>query len=79
MNVSFIHLLERMPMKRHVWMKAKSTFPGRTPRLLPTMVPGNLHDDGSGLPISIDGSNICLERPVIWWMSAKEHSDERTV
>jgi hypothetical protein len=27
----------------------------------------------------IDGSNISLERPVIWWMSAKEHSNERTV
>ena len=79
MNVSFIHALERIPRKRHVRMKAKSTFLERTPRPLPTMVPGSLHDDGSGLPISIDGSNISLERSVIWWMSAKEHSNERTV
>jgi hypothetical protein len=44
-----------------------------------TLEPDGPHADGPGLPISIDGSNISLKRPVIRWMSAKEHSNERTV
>jgi hypothetical protein len=79
MNRSPIHAPERKPRERCVRMKAKSTLVARDALPSLTLEPGGPHADGPGLPISIDGSNISLKRPVIRWMSAKEHSNERTV
>src|SRR5205085_10908111 len=52
-------------------MKPKSTFLARDALPSPTLEPGGPHADGPGLPISIDGSNISLERAVIRWCQLK--------
>jgi hypothetical protein len=70
MNGSFIQVLARKPWEWCVRTKANSTFLAQDVLSSPTLVPGNLYDDGLGLPMAALGGNVSPERPVIRWMSA---------